>query len=55
MKFNKGRKNIHFDIILFLFFYDEIIRKRNNNKDKNKDDSEKVVKEAGKIHDNDRY
>lgn len=41
MKFNKRRISFRYSIYSILFFYDGI-QKRKNNKDKNKDDNEKV-------------
>lgn len=41
MKFNKRRIPFRYSIYSILFFYDGI-QKRKNNKDKNKDDNEKV-------------
>lgn len=41
MRFNKRRISFRYSIYSILFFYDGI-QKRKNNKDKNKDDNEKV-------------
>lgn len=41
MKFNKRKISFRYSIYSILFFYDGI-QKRKNNKDKNKDDNEKV-------------